>query len=404
MDVIQRYKLLLALLSIGFIGNLIVVYYLIKGFSYGQIGIATSLGVLGAFLFEVPTGIVGDRVSRKLSVLVGFSIHALSTVVLILLSNFPMLLLYSLLAALGAAFVSGSLQAWLFDNLRHLKKEKEYRRIMKDAKSITIPLSAVTLITGAFLAQFYGFILPLFLSLVVELSAVVLVATIPEYDFQRIDKGYLTHALGSFRELVKPRLFWLISLSIVVSLQTNQFRKFFEPYLGEVLSSYLGTTLIGTLSLLGVVEVTVRTLPRLVGVRLPDSWSLRLYLLAPLVLPILTVLSAIYTNPIWLVLLGITLTVISTAFGFNISVELQHRIPSEARATILSLDRMVAAVIMASFYALYGFAVDALGLKEARLVFALILLGTGVAFKLAESFKLSEHLQLTHLKAEVGEE
>ncbi len=402
MDVIQRYKLLLALLSIGFIGNLIVVYYLIKGFSYGQIGIATSLGVLGAFLFEVPTGIVGDRVSRKLSVLVGFSIHALSTVVLILLSNFPMLPLYSLLAALGAAFVSGSLQAWLFDNLRHLKKE--YRRIMKDAKSITVPLSAVTLITGAFFAQFYGFTLPLFLSLVVELSAVVLVVTIPEYDFQRIDKGYLTHALGSFRELVKPRLFWLISLSIVVSLQTNQFRKFFEPYLGEVLSSYLGTTLIGTLSLLGVVEVTVRTLPRLVGVRLPDSWSLRLYLLAPLLLPILTVLSAIYTNPIWLVLLGITLTVISTAFGFNISVELQHRIPSEARATILSLDRMVAAVIMASFYALYGFAVDALGLKEARLVFALILLGTGVAFKLAESFKLSEHLQLTHLKAEVGEE
>ncbi|NJF26028.1 MFS transporter [Thermococcus sp. Bubb.Bath] len=399
MDLIKKFKLLIALINTGFLGNLLVIYFLSKGFSYAQIGLETSVGVLGAFLFEVPTGVVGDKISRKLSVLIGFTIHALGTVVLLFLRNFPMLLLYVLISSLGAAFVSGSFEAWLFDDLKHIGREKEYRKVMRDAKSITIPLLATALVTGAFLAQFYGFTLPLVLSLIVELSAVVLIISIPEYEFKKTEKAYLGHALSSLGELFQPRLFWLILLSIVVSMQANQFRKFFEPYLGEVLARSLRTTLMGTLGLLGVVEVTVRTVPRLIGVRLRDPWSRRAYSLAPLLLPILTVLSVVYTNPLWIVILGITLTILTAAFGFNLNVEFQHRIPSEKRATLLSLDKMLAGLVMAVFYAVYGFAVDKLGLPEARLTFAVVLLVLGAGFKAGEVMGfLGEHLRLSHLE------
>ena len=399
MDVIKRFKLLMALMSTGFIGNLLVIYFISKGFSYAQIGIETSVGVLGAFLFEVPTGVVGDKISRKLSVLTGFTIHALGTFVLIFLRNFPMLLLYALISALGASFVSGSFEAWFFDDLKHIGREKEYRRVMRDAKSITIPLSATALIVGAFLAQFYGFILPLVMSLIVELSAIVLILSIPEYEFKKTERTYLGHTLSSLRELLQPGLFWLVLLSIVVSMQVNQFRKFFEPYLGGILAGSLGTTLMGTLGLLGVVEVTVRTAPRLIGVRLRDSWSRKAYSLAPVLIPVFTVLSVAYTNPLWIVALGIGLTIITAAFGFNLNVEFQHRIPSEKRATILSLDRMLAGLVMAVFYAIYGFTVDELGLPKARMAFAMVLLVIGAGFKAGEALGfLGEHLKLSHLE------
>jgi MFS family permease len=399
MDLIRKFKLLMALISTGFLGNLLVIYFLSKGFSYAQIGLETSVMVLGGFLFEVPTGVVGDKISRKLSVLIGFAIHAAGTVVLLFLRNFPMLLLYALISALGASFVSGSFEAWLFDDLKHIGRGKEYRKVMRDAKSITIPLSATTLIIGAFLAQFYGFTLPLILSLIVELSAIILILSIPEYDFKKTERTYLSHTLSSLRGLLQPRLFWLVFLSIIVGMQTNQFRKFFEPYLGNILTKSLGTTLMGTLGLLGIVEVTVRTIPRLLGVRLRDPWSRKAYSLAPVVLPVLTVLSVVYTNPLWIVTLGIVLTIITAAFGFNLNVEFQHRIPSEKRATILSLDRMFAGLVMAVFYAIYGFAVDKLGLSEARLTFAVALLVLGLGFKAGEVLGfLGEHLRLSHLE------
>ncbi|MEO2151916.1 MAG: MFS transporter, partial [Thermococcus sp.] len=95
----------------------LVIYYLSKGLSYAQIGLATALTAWGIVLLEVSTGIVGDRVSRKLSVLIGLTLNAIATLVLIFLNGFSMLLLYALLMALSVAFVSGSLQAWLFDTM-----------------------------------------------------------------------------------------------------------------------------------------------------------------------------------------------------------------------------------------------------------------------------------------------
>ena len=161
MDLVRKYKLFYALMNVGFVGNILIIYYLTKGFNYAQIGIATAVMTAGYVLFEVPTGVVADKISRKLSVLIGLTIHALGLLVLILLNNFPLLILYSILTALGGTFASGSLQAWLYDNLKHLGREKEFRKLMKEIKTITIPLSATTVIIGGFLAQYYGFTLPL---------------------------------------------------------------------------------------------------------------------------------------------------------------------------------------------------------------------------------------------------
>jgi len=224
--------------------------------------------------------------------------------------------------------------------------------------------------------------------------------TIPEYEFQKPERFYLKHTFEASKKLLRPELLWLIILSITVSMQVNQFRKFFEPYLGDILAKRLNTTLIGTLGILGVVEAIVKVVPRLIGIRLRDEWSVKAYSLAPVIIPLLTALSVIYQNPLWIIALGIVVTIVNTAFGFNVSIELQHRIPSEERATIMSLDMMISALVMSAFYFIYGFVVDWLGLAEARLLFALILLGAGVSLKAGELLgPLKDVLKLKHMEA-----
>jgi len=397
MKLLRRYRLLFLLMNTGFIGNLVVIYYLSKGITYGQIGLASAVSALGFFLFEVPTGVVADKVSRKTSVLIGMALFSLGTVILIFLWNFPMLIAYTVVSSLGATFVSGSLQAWLFDNLRHLGMEGRYRDVMRDVKTLTLVSSAFSIPIGAFLAQLYGFTLPLLLTLIMELGALMTALSIPEYEFKKPEVSYHIHVLHSARELLRQDLLPLVLISIAVTMSINQFRKFFEPYLGEILAKSLGTTLMGTLGLLGIIEVLVKTLPRLIGIRLRKKWSVRVYEIAPIAIPVFTALSVLFQNPLFIVLLGIMAGVINAAFGFNVSVEFQHRIPSEKRATVLSLDMMFSAVVMALFYAVYGLAVDNLGLSRARLLFAVVLFGIGLAFKLASLGPLRESLELRHL-------
>ena len=238
------------------------------------------------------------------------------------------------------------------------------------------------------------------MTLIMELGALLTALSIPEYKFKKPEVSYHIHVLHSARELFRNDILPLILISIAVTMSINQFRKFFEPYLGEIVAESLGTTLMGTLGLLGIVEVLIKTFPRLVGIRLGKKWSTRAYELAPLAIPVFTALSVLFQNPLFIVLLGVLATVVNTAFGFNVSVEFQHRIPSEKRATALSLNMMFSAVVMAVFYTLYGFAVDNLGLSEARLLFAVVLFGIGLAFKLASLGPLREPLELRHLAEE----
>ncbi|NJE48535.1 MFS transporter [Thermococcus sp. 9N3] len=388
---LKRFKLLFALTYAGFLGNMAVIYYLSRGLSYGEIGLATALGGLGFFLFEVPTGVVGDKVSRKAGVLVGLSIIPLATLLLLFLRNFWVLLASELLGTLGASFVSGSFQAWLFDNLKAEGLEGQFKEIWRSAQKISLIVSSTTTILGGFIAQFLGFKVAILLTALLQVLAIPVAFSIPEMGFSRPETSYTLHVLGAWRELKKPEIAWLIAYLLSVTLALSQFRKFFEPYLGNVLALYLGTTIMGTLGILGVVEVLVKVLPRYLGVALRGRVGRALHESAPVGVPLATVISVLYPNPFLIVLLGITATLLASAFTFNFSVEFQRRVSSEKRATVISLRNMVLALATSLFYTAYGFATDFLGLSRARLLFALFFLSTGAFFKLLQG-KI-EHLR-----------
>ncbi|ASJ04719.1 MFS transporter [Thermococcus barossii] len=393
MEWLGRFKLLFALTYAGFLGNIAVIYYLSRGLSYGEIGLATAVAGLGFFLFEVPTGVIGDKVSRKTSVLIGFIIMPFSTSLLLFLRSFWVLLLHELLGTLGASFVSGSIQAWLFDNLRAEGMEGQFREIWRSIQKLALIVSSATTVAGGFIAQFFGFEVAIALTAALQVFLIPLAFSIPEVGFSKPELSYTLHLLSSWRELRKPEIAWLIAYLLSVTLALGQFRKFFEPYLGDILAAYLGTTIMGTLGILGLVEVLVRTVPRYMGIALRGRAGRLLHGLAPVGIPLATVLSVLYPNPLLIVLLGVAASLLASAFTFNFSVEFQKRVSSEKRATVISLRNMVLALATSAFYVVYGFATDSLGLSRARLLFALGFLALGCTFKLLSAGPLRNYLR-----------
>jgi DHA3 family tetracycline resistance protein-like MFS transporter len=65
------------------------------------------------FLFEVPTGVVADTYSRRLSVLIGIFLWGVALLIEGSFANFGAILAAQVVAALGWTFNSGALEAWV---------------------------------------------------------------------------------------------------------------------------------------------------------------------------------------------------------------------------------------------------------------------------------------------------
>ncbi len=69
------------------------------------------------FLFEVPTGVVADSVSRRLSVLIGVALIGVGFLLEGALPLFGTILLAQLLWGIGSTFESGAVDAWVADEV-----------------------------------------------------------------------------------------------------------------------------------------------------------------------------------------------------------------------------------------------------------------------------------------------
>lgn len=80
-----------------------------------------------AFIFEIPTGVVADVYSRRLSIIIGNLIMGVG-LMLYAVPDFATLLLASALWGLGYTFTSGATQAWLADELGDERSGRAYLR------------------------------------------------------------------------------------------------------------------------------------------------------------------------------------------------------------------------------------------------------------------------------------
>ena len=71
---------------------------------------------LSAFLFEVPTGVVADVYSRRLSVIIGVALMGLSFFIFVV-PSFAVILFSQVVLGLGWTFISGAISAWLVDEI-----------------------------------------------------------------------------------------------------------------------------------------------------------------------------------------------------------------------------------------------------------------------------------------------
>jgi len=82
-----------------------------------QLVLIGTMMEISILLFEIPTGVVADVISRRLSVIIGTLLMGLGFLVMGLASSFEMALASQLVWGIGYTFTSGAYDAWLVDEV-----------------------------------------------------------------------------------------------------------------------------------------------------------------------------------------------------------------------------------------------------------------------------------------------
>jgi DHA3 family tetracycline resistance protein-like MFS transporter len=182
---------------------------------------------LSIFLFEVPTGVVADVYSRRLSIIIGYFLMGLGFLVEGLFPTFLPILLAQVIWGLGYTFTSGATQAWITDEIGEEPANKLFLRATQVGLFASLIGMGASILVGSQNAA-----LPIQVGAVgVLLIGVVLFVIMPETGFHptpREDRDTWQHMWHTFSEGLKtvrgrPRLMSIVGIGLFYGLYSEGF-------------------------------------------------------------------------------------------------------------------------------------------------------------------------------------
>ena len=216
--------------------TIIAVYYVeVVGLNPLQLVLIGTALEVSALLLEIPTGVVADVYSRRLSIIIGTALLGVSCVLLGSIPFFLALLLSHVIAGAGYTFLSGAAQAWIADETSENLASKAYMRGAQVGQVCS--LIGIGVSTGLAHLQLN---LPTIVGGGLFIGLAIFTAfTMPEVGFQPRPQPERTSwtAMGdTFREgirVVRERsvLVAILSIGIFFGMHTEGFDRLWEAYL-----------------------------------------------------------------------------------------------------------------------------------------------------------------------------
>lgn len=333
-----------------------VYYVTVVGLSPLQVVLVGTVLEATCFLLEVPTGVVADRWSRRLSIIIGVLLTGVAMLLQGLSPTFVAVLLAQVVWGIGYTFTSGADEAWITDEIG----DEAVSAVFTRETQISLAMTFVgTLAAGAIGLRGAG--IPMVVAGVgLMLLAIALLVVMPERHFARTPSGEresfggmaatVRDGLSVARRRPVVRTFFLISL--VTGLASEAFDRLWSVRVLEDfrLPDLLGLSgpvvwftvfgLVGTTVSLVVSLLVNRYARTLVGAHHPNR------LLAVLVgMQALAVVAVALGANLWVVLAALWGRGAAGAVAAPVrSAWLNRHLDSRSRATVISMNGQLDAV------------------------------------------------------------
>jgi MFS family permease len=340
-----------------------------RGLSLTQIALLDTPFFVLIILAEVPTGAIADRFGRRWSLVLGSTLFATAVFVFSIADSYPVILLSYGAWGLGLTFQNGADVALLYDSLKAVGRDEEFQKINSRLTALRSLSVLLAILIGAPIAEATTYSFPIMLSAGIALLAVPVALSMHEGEREHDEsqERYLQTLVSGIRDVWRhAALRYIILYSGIVFAVTFAPLIFQQPLL-----NHYG---VGTGNL-GLWQAPIR------GAGIISA------LLAYQFVARMGQRGAFFALPVMLVMANLALAGIDhrwAAAGFLgmgmvaglqppiIATYVNDRIPSERRATILSVQSVVASVMIAICEPIGGVVADQFGLRAVFLTFALI--------------------------------
>lgn len=343
-----------------------------RGFSLWEIGLAESVYHIVSLFCEVPSGMAADLLGRRKTLLSGGVLTVTCNLLMAFAPNLFTICLAMGLNALAMTMFSGTFTALVYDSLKTEGREDEYIQVSANSSQISMLANAIGSL-ASLLKRFLGFAGFYLLSAAFEGVSTAALALMEEPIVTESQASREKHALRAlpeqFRQLVRdslhvlhtcPMAVKLIASSALISVPSYLTKMFLQQRLVE-----LGwpTELLFLPLLLGGLACVAGTE---IGRRVRCRSMRRLYTACALLCGVGTLL--VGAAPAWGGILGMMLVQgVLEVYLLHESQKLNDAIPSDQRATLISVDGMAYSLLMIPASPLVGAVGDAFGQAGAGL-------------------------------------
>lgn len=343
-----------------------------RGFSLWEIGLAESVYHIVSLFCEVPSGMAADLLGRRKTLLSGGVLTVTCNLLMAFAPNLFTICFAMGLNALAMTMFSGTFTALVYDSLKTEGREDEYIQVSANSSQISMLANAIGSL-ASLLKRFLGFAGFYLLSAAFEGVSTAALALMEEPIVTESQASREKHPLRAlpeqFRQLVRdslhvlhtcPMAVKLIASSALISVPSYLTKMFLQQRLVE-----LGwpTELLFLPLLLGGLACVAGTE---IGRRVRCLSMRRLYTACALLCGVGTLL--VGAAPAWGGILGMMLVQgVLEVYLLHESQKLNDAIPSDQRATLISVDGMAYSLLMIPASPLVGAVGDAFGQAGAGL-------------------------------------
>ena len=368
-------------------------YYILMfkdvGFSLAQIGLLFTSMSLAVFLFEIPTGVIADRVSRKTSVLIGVFLSIPLSLTLYFVHSFTVVLFVFFGFGICQTFVSGASEAWVVDLLNGKGRPElvhEYYMKMQSMASLSGLLAGII---GTLFVGKYGLNVIWLMDGIASAVTGFLYLFVEEKFSRNLETG--KGRLGAVWKHSKNSLSYVLRHPVVAYIFGGTVFLVLAGSMGHEITWFpllqnqgLKKSLFGLLAS-GSYVLSI-FLPYLTKKMVEKAGGYKKYLIMSIMLRIITVfLLFFFNNMLATIVLYYLMLTSFDLFGPVQSVFFQKHIPSGKRATIGSMKNMLRSIVLLVSMPLVGLLADKIG-SRLTIVLSVIPLSIALLFY----FKISE--------------
>ncbi len=357
--------------NVNFTNGIWLLFLAFKGFSLFQIGIFETVFHITSLTMEIPTGIIADLYGRKFSRILGILSYFIYITIMILSTNFILIILAFFFCGLSFTFESGSGEALVYDSLIYIKKEDDFMKINGRKEVLYQIAASISLLIGGYIAMI-SFNLTFEITAIFYFIALIVILLMKETPIQRnnIRKSFkdmmVSHYIKSTKIVFNnKRLLYLIIIGAMMAAPITVLFMYLQNHLSLLGYSY------STIGILLAIHSLFAAVGGVLAYKLEKKYKER---------KILMFIPLLMTISFWLILIDDIIFIPFIILGFLDSIfyvvlggYINKIIPSETRATALSFSGLMFSVVMIVIFPLIGAIGDRYNLKTSFFILAIII-------------------------------